>query len=234
MSKNDKNIEEEIKEEIKEEKSLEDELDELDEFGEPKEVTVMDMLNRIVVCLIVIAIILAINTTVLIFKNNSTSNNESSNTNNPSSSSGNSGNSGTQTSNYDTSMMEELDLSKALKLFDEKDKTYVLYIGRPDCSACVSYLPTLQEAQENLGYKTQYLNLNNVDSKSDNYTKFTNKLSVKYTMTVSGEEQTETFGKWMGYTPMTIIIKNGKMVDGEIGAISYTTLTSLLKNNGIE
>ncbi len=231
MSKNDKNIEEEIKEEIKEEKSLEDELDELDEFDEPKEVTVMDMLNRIVVCLIVIAIILAINTTVLIFKNNSTSNNESSNTNNPSSSSGNSG---TQTSNYDTSMMEELDLSKALKLFDEKDKTYVLYIGRPDCSACVSYLPTLQDAQENLGYKTQYLNLNNINTKSDDFSKFSKKLTVKYTMPVDGEDETKTFGEWIGFTPMTIIIKDGKMVDGEIGAINYSTLTSLLKNNGIE
>lgn len=231
MSKNDKD--KKIEEEIKEVKNLEDELDDLDELDEPKDVTVMDMLNRIVVCLIVIAIILAINTTVLIFKNNdsSSSNNDTKTTNNPSSTESSSNG---QPSNYDVSMMEELDLSKALDLFNDKDKTYVLYIGRPDCSACVSYLPTLQEAQENLGYKTQYLNLNNVDSKSDDYTKFINKLSVKYTMTVSGEEQTETFGKWMGYTPMTIIIKNGKMVDGEIGAISYSTLTSLLKNNGIE
>lgn len=226
MSKNDKNIEEEIKEV----KNLEDELDDLDELDEPKDVTVMDMLNRIVVCLIVIAIILAINTTVLIFKNNDSSSNKDT-TNN---SSNNASNDNEQTSNYDVSMMNELDLSKALDLFNDKDKTYVLYIGRPDCSACISYLPTLQEAQENLGYTTQYLNLNNIDTKSDDFTKFSNKLSVKYTMTVSGEEQTETFGTWMGYTPMTIIIKNGKMVDGEIGAVNYSTLVSLLKNNGIE
>lgn len=226
MSKNDKNIEEEIKEV----KNLEDELDELDELEEVKEVTIMDMLNRIVVCLIVIAIILAINTTVLIFKNNDSNSNKDT-TNNSSS---NASNDNEPTSNYDVSMMNELDLSKALDLFDDKDKTYVLYIGRPDCSACISYLPTLQEAQENLGYTTQYLNLNNIDTKSDDFTKFSNKLSVKYTMTVSGEEQTETFGTWMGYTPMTIIIKNGKMVDGEIGAVNYSTLVSLLKNNGIE
>lgn len=224
MSKNDKNIEEEIKEV----KDLEDELDELDELDEPKEVTVMDMLNRIVVCLIVIAIILAINTTVLIFKNSNSSNNNTNTNNN------NDLDNKEQTSDYDVSMMDELDLTGALKLFDEKDKTYVLYIGRPDCSACISYLPTLQEAQENLGYTTKYINLNNIDTKSDDYTKFSNKLSVKYTMTVSGEEKTETFGTWMGYTPMTIIIKNGKMVDGEIGTINYSTLVSLLKNNGIE
>lgn len=225
MSKKD------IENEIEKVKDLEDELDELDELDEPKDVTVMDMLNRIVVCLIVIAIILAINTTVLIFKNNDSSSNKDTNTSN---NSGTTSDNDESSANYDVSKMKELSLSDALGLFDNKDETYVLYIGRPDCSACITYVPTLNEAQENLGYTTQYLNLNNIDTKSDDYTKFINKLSVKYTMSISGEEKTETFGTWMGYTPMTIIIKDGKMVDGEIGAISYSTLVSLLENNGIE
>lgn len=227
MSKNDKNIEEEIKEV----KDLEDELEEFDDLDEPKEVTMMDMLNRIVVCLIIIAIILAVNTTVLILKNNNSS---SDNTNKSSTSDNSSSQGNSTTTNYDVSMMNEVDLAGALKLFDDKDKTYVLYIGRPDCSACVSYLPALQDAQENLGYTTQYLNLNNIDTKSDDYSKFSKKLSVKYQMTESGKETTKTFGEWIGYTPMTIIIKNGKMVDGEIGSLNYSTLVNLLKNNGIE
>lgn len=227
MAKKDK------KQNIDEVEEIKNDIEEIDELAEiedeeEKEVTVMDMLNRIVVCLIVIAIILAVNTVVLICKNGESSK-ENTNTTNSSS------NSSTDNStNYDVSMMKEVDISDVLDMFKDTKGTYVLYIGRSDCSACITYLPSLQQAQANLGYTTQYLDLNKLDTKSSNYESLVSKLTLKYTMTISGTEQTETFGKWMGYTPMTIIIKNGKMVDGEIGAITYDTLVDMLKENGIE
>lgn len=137
------------------------------------------------------------------------------------------------TSNYDVSMMHEVNVAGAIKLFGQKG-TYVLYIGRADCGACVNYLPSLQDAQAKFGYTTQYLDLNKIDFSSSDYDKLKEKLDIDYTMTVSGEEKTETFGTWMGYTPMTIIIKDGKMVDGKIGSIAYESLIALLKENGIE
>lgn len=200
-------------------------LDEIDdEEEEEKEVTVMDMLNRIVVCLIIIAVILAINTVVLITKDGGSTTEEAEPTTTENSSS---------TSNYDVSMMNEVDVSGALDLFGDKG-TYVLYVGRSDCSACIGYLPNLQEAQKNLGYTTQYLDLNKVSTGSSDYNEFLKKLNIDYTMTISGEEQTKSFSDWFGYTPMTIIIKNGKMVDGEIGSLTYDGLIALLQENGIE
>lgn len=215
-----KNIEE-IKEEI-----IETEVEEFEEeTEEQKEVTIMDMLNRIVICLIIIAIILAVNTVVLIC-NSGSSKSESKTENN-----GTETTDKTQDNGYDVSMMDSISLSDAVALFEDKG-SYVIYIGRSDCGACVSYLPALQQAQTDLGYKTKYLNLYDMDESSADYDKFIKKLTVKYPMQVNGEEVTKQFGEWVGYTPMTIVVKNGKMVDGEIGAISYDSLVSMLQKQG--
>ena len=231
--KNNKSKIEEIKEEIVETGAVvnEEEVEETSEMvfeeetEEQKEVTIMDMLNRIVVCLIIIAIILAINTVVLIC-NGGTSKSEAKPETNNSETTNESTDSG-----YDVSMMDSISLSDALGLFSDKG-SYVIYIGRSDCGACVSYLPALQKAQSDLGYTTKYLNLYDMDESDANYSKFIDKLTVKYPMQVNGEEVTKEFGEWVGYTPMTVVIKNGKMVDGEIGAISYDSLVSMLKEHG--
>lgn len=208
-----------------------EEVEEIEEFND-KEVTIMDMLNRIVVCLIIIAVILATNVIVLIFKDNTSSDS----TNGETKTSETTSNANEQNSNcidgYDTSKMENVDLEGILNLFDSKD-TYVLYIGRCDCSACAAYLPTLNQVADEYDFKTQYYDINTLNASDENYEKVINKLTKKYKMNYQGEDKTETFGYWMGFTPMTIIIKDGKQVDGEIGAIDYETLTNMLEKNGI-
>lgn len=133
---------------------------------------------------------------------------------------------------YDTSKMENVDLEGILNLFDSKD-IYVLYIGRCDCSACAKYLPTLNQVAEEYDFKIQYYDYNKVDYSDENYDKVINKLTKEYELNFQGETKKEMFGYWMGYTPMTIIIKDGKQVDGAIGSIDYKTLTRMLENNGI-
>ncbi|MGM9834711.1 MAG: TlpA family protein disulfide reductase [Bacilli bacterium] len=210
--------------------------EEIEEYNE-KEVTIMDMLNRIVVCLIIIAIILAINTIVLVCKSDSSVKSESTTTTENSDDSGlktDEGGSGfTCIDGYDSSMFEKVDLDGVLDLFDSKGIS-VLYIGRCDCGACATFLPTLQKAQEEYGFTTQYFDINYLDSKSDAFEKVQKKLTKKYEMVgQDGSTQTETFGYWIGYTPMTVIIKDGKQVDGEIGAIDYDTLAKMLENSGL-
>ena len=139
-------------------------------------------------------------------------------------------------SDYDVSMFKSVTVEETLALFDTKG-TYLLYVGREDCSACVAYLPILQEAQTNLGYTTYYLNLYDVDtSKTSEATinKLLKKFTFKTTAKVSDESKTGTFGDtFWGVTPMTIIIKDGKNVDGLLGAYPYEKLETLINKYNI-
>lgn len=149
----------------------------------------------------------------------------------------NSGNneSNSETNNeYDVSSFDTLTLKQVLKLFDNDNKTYVVYFGRSTCSACVSFLPTLKTMQEKYNYTTKYMDITEADSESDDFEKLMKKLSKKVTLNVSGEEKTQEFGDFYGYTPMTFIISKGKFVDGIIGAYSESKFESFLNKNGIK
>ena len=137
-------------------------------------------------------------------------------------------------SNYDVSMMNSLSISQVNDLFKDTKKTYVVYLGRSTCSACVSFLPTLQAAQSKYNYVTQYLDITTVDTSSADYTTLIGKLAVDKTINVNGESKTDKFGSFYGYTPMVFIIKDGKFADGIVGAYSQAKFEEFLNNNGIK
>ena len=137
-------------------------------------------------------------------------------------------------SSYDVSMFNELTIDDLVKLFDNKKDTYVVYLGRPNCSACVSFLPTLQDMQSKYGFVTQYLDIRTVDGTSSAYEKLLEKLDVTKTLNVNGEEKTDSFGNFFGYTPMVFVVSKGKFVDGFVGAYSKDKFEAFLNNNGIK
>ena len=140
----------------------------------------------------------------------------------------------TTTSNYDVSSFNTLTTKQVVELFNNKKSTYVVYVGRSTCSACVSFVPTLKTLQNKYNYVTQYLDITTVDSNSDEYKTLMDKLDKEVTLTVQNETKTQSFSKYFGYTPMTFIIKNGKFVDGIIGASSESSFETFLNNNGIK
>lgn len=184
------------------------------------------ILNKIFTVLVVIAIILGVN---LLFTMISLTNGGSSSDN-----SGNSSTSGTQTSSdYDVSDFDTLTLAQVLKLFDSKD-TSVLYLGRSSCSACVSFLPTLKSVQKDLGFKTKYLDITTVDTSSSDYNTFISKLTKEIEVNANGTKSTGKISEFYGYTPMVIIIKDGKAVDASVGALSESNFKKFLSSNGIK
>ena len=137
-------------------------------------------------------------------------------------------------SNYDVSSFKTLDAKGVVDLFSDKKNTYVVYFGRSTCSACVNFLPTLKTMQNKYNYITQYLDITTVDAQSDDYNKLMEKLSAKVKLTVNGTTSEQSFSEYYGYTPMTFIIKNGKFVDGIVGAYSESKFEEFLNNNGIK
>lgn len=185
------------------------------------------ILSKIFTTLVVIAIILGVN---LLFTMISLTNGGSGSGSNNSS---NSSTSGTQTSDYDVSDFDALSLAQVLKLFDSKD-TSVLYLGRSSCSACVSFLPTLKSVQKDLGFKTKYLDITTVDTSSSDYSTFISKLTKEIEVNANGTKSTGKISEFYGYTPMVIIIKDGKAVDASVGALSESNFKKFLSSNGIK
>ena len=183
------------------------------------------ILNKIFTALVVIAIILGVNllfTMISLTNGGSGSNNSS-----------NSSTSGTQTNDYDVSDFDALTLAQVLKLFDSKDNS-VLYLGRSSCSACVSFLPTLKSVQKDLGFKTKYLDITTVDTSSSDYNTFISKLTKEIEVNANGTKSTGKISDFYGYTPMVIIIKDGKAVNASVGALSESNFKKFLSSNGIK
>ena len=147
---------------------------------------------------------------------------------------------GDSNNDYDVSMMHTVGVPDVLDMFEDTDSTYVLYIGRETCTVCHELLPTLQVAQINNNYITQYLDLSEVDRSGANWEELVELLDMETTTTVDeegvGEEVTDTFGNFIndyGFTPCVIIIKDGKQAGGFFGSYSLTAFEDWLDNFGI-
>lgn len=139
-------------------------------------------------------------------------------------------NNGSSTSDYDVSMFNAVSVSDILKFLGTSNKeTHILYLGRSTCSACVAFLPNLQATQKEMNFTTDYLDITNVDTTSDDYKKFSNLLSKEITQTVNGTSETGKISEFYGYTPMIIVVKNGEAVDAIVGSYSKDNLQTFLK-----
>lgn len=183
-----------------------------------------NILGKIFTTLVIIAIIMGMNLIVNMINLSRTT---------PVSNNNNNSNQTNTTENYDVSDFDSLNLSQVLELFSSKD-TSILYLGRSSCSACVSFLPTLKKVQNDLGFKTKYLDITTVDTSSNQYLEFMNKLTKKIEVTVNGEATEGKISEYYGYTPMVIVIKDKKVVDAFVGAYSETKYKNFLKDNGIK
>ena len=131
---------------------------------------------------------------------------------------------------YDVSKFKEVKAQDLNKL--SKDKTILVYIGRETCGYCVQFVPVLKEVQEKYSYTTYYIDI----AKILDYTGGTGALDAEADKIMqnfaTSDSQKDVMNDW-GATPMTLIIKNNKIVDSLVGAADAATLETLVKNNGL-
>lgn len=166
-----------------------------------------EILNKILKCLYVLIIIMIVNTILLIagISGNGSSNNDS-----------NEKTSEEENIEYDVSMFKAIDADGLVSAFNSSDMQ-VIYFGRATCGYCVQFLPALQQAQSDFGYTTLYLDITTVSE--DDLTKI-----------VALDES--FFNEYYGSTPLTLLVKDGKIVDSQVGYSDYDTFANLLTKNG--
>ncbi len=128
----------------------------------------------------------------------------------------------------DTSMFKVVTLKETLELF-ETPEPKLLVMSVDTCTATIGYVPYLQISQAKHGYETYYLNLNTIDTTSEDFKTLLDKLDFEYNF----RGTVGKFGQFIENTPSTVIIKNKKQVFGYIGSISTDTLGSYVELYGV-
>jgi len=208
---------------VKDVEEIEEEID--DEYEdlslEERVINIEKKVNYTFGLSILITILLVL---VLIFSLNSGSNTYSS--------SSESENESTETASsdeYDVSDFTEITAQDIEKT--SKGKTILIYIGRSSCGYCLQYLSTLKEVQKEYGYTTYYIDI----AKILDYEKggiLDEEANTIMTGLKTTDDQEDVMDDW-GSTPMTLIIKNNKIIDSMVGAGDTSALETLVKNNGL-
>jgi len=124
----------------------------------------------------------------------------------------------------DTSLFKVVSLSEALDLFADNE-VKMLLIGYETCSATINYVPAVQYVEVSRGFTAYYLDLKENTEESEELDEFVAKLDLEYDY----KGDVRTIGEFLGYTPTTLIIKNGKVVYAYIGSMSASALTAISK-----
>lgn len=118
---------------------------------------------------------------------------------------------------YDVSMFETISADEFEKAYNGSE-VQVVYFGRATCGYCVQFLPVLQQAQSDYGYKTLYVDIDVIDSAGiEKITGLDSYLSETY-----------------GQTPSVVLVQNGKILDKQLGYTDYSTFASMLEKNGFK
>ena len=143
----------------------------------------------------------------------------------------NSSGSSSSTTEYDVSEMNEVSVDEAVALFEEEG-THVLYIGRSGCTYCRQFVPVINEVQAELGFTTNYLDvqeyINNWQGSSDELEPLAELLTIE----ASANGESGTLGDLFlerGYTPVFVVIQDGEVVEGFFGYQGAEAVTSLLE-----
>lgn len=117
---------------------------------------------------------------------------------------------------------EEYNLEYSNRLYTQFEETFganennIIYMGRPTCSNCQSFQPKLDRFAEDYDFEYLYINTDEIGNKT-----------IEKILAKAGIKSSE-FG-----TPYTIITKNGKVIDKQIGDVAKEeNLFTLLQKNG--
>ena len=129
----------------------------------------------------------------------------------------------------DTSNMIVVDIEGAMEVFDKKTANMIV-VGSYDCSATMDYEPYIHIVELAEGFKAYYSELSTLDTNSESFKKFYDELDT-FETNVDGKHG--TLKDFFGATPLTLFIKNGKIVYGYYGVMNENTLDVFVKKYGV-
>jgi len=122
------------------------------------------------------------------------------------------------TSDYDTSMFKEIDVDKFIEMFENENRYYFVYTGRPTCSYCRMMIGNYQKSVKEYDYDLYYYDTQSVTS--------------EIVEKIKGLD--DTFEKDFPATPMVYLVGKGEVKAVSEGYTEYETYAKFLENNGVD
>ena len=129
-------------------------------------------------------------------------------------------------SDYDVSEFKEIKAQDIAK--ESKGKNIIIYVGRSTCGYCVQYIPILKEVQGKYKYKTYYIDI----AKILDFESSTGGILDEDANDIMQKIDKEFMKENWGATPLTLVVKDSKLVDSIVGYVNSEALETLVKNNG--
>ena len=125
-----------------------------------------------------------------------------------------------------------IELDEYLKYLNDSEAR-IIYVARPDCSYCQMESPIVKKLASKYNLTLYYLDTTNfVEHDEDGKVVYDSEGYAVYSE--DGKKfmaSAEVYNNGWG-TPNTIIVKDGKIVDGIYGYVEESELKTLFKNNG--
>ncbi len=126
---------------------------------------------------------------------------------------------------YDVSSFKEITAQSIKKT--SKGKSILVYIGRSTCGYCVQYVPVLTEIQKKYNsYTTYYIDI----AKIIDFSGTGGVLDSEANEIMQNLDKDFMDSNW-GATPLTLVVKDSKIVDSIVGYVDATTLDNFVKSN---
>lgn len=117
---------------------------------------------------------------------------------------------------YDTSAMKEITAADIAS--ESKKETIVVVIGRQGCSACANYVPIITEVAKEYNITVRYIDLAKIIEFTETGNYVSDKEAFNTLIALTGNDEWKTFvNDNITGTPLTIIIKNNKVIGGVPG-----------------
>ena len=134
---------------------------------------------------------------------------------------------------YDTSKFNKINPSDIENL--SKGKTIVVWVGRQSCGYCAQYAPYMEEAAEEYGITANYIDLASMIDFSTEQAYITDADEFDTLSSLSGKGEWKTFAyDNVGGTPLTLIIKDNKVIGGLSGYTDTEGITTAFKAAGLK
>lgn len=128
---------------------------------------------------------------------------------------------------YDVSAFKEIKAQDIKK--ESKGKNILIYVGRSSCGYCIQYVPVLTQVQEkSKKYQTYYIDI----AKILDFSSATGGILDQEANNIMQQLDKEFMESNWGATPLTLVVKDSKLVDSIVGYVDADTLEALIKKNG--
>lgn len=135
------------------------------------------------------------------------------------------------TATYSTKSFNEITAKEIAQV--SKGKAVLIMIGRQGCGYCAAYAPILEALQADYDFVTQYIDLDKMIARNGDQAYISDEDSYDALVELTGKDYDGWVKENFGKTPMTLIVKDNKILYGGLGALEDSTLKTQFEKVGI-